>query len=367
MTEAVNAGAEASVNDTALAGADATATVETPSSTPAETLDAELGAVWEKHHPPRDGTGKYAAKNGDAAEDGAAEGDGTDIAESTDHPAEAENGPGDPATDAPNSWSAEEKAIWAKVPPEARAIIARREADMHKAITRAGEDRKAFEPIRETLERNVDLLEYAHKKHGLTPDKVTAKLYDMERFLRTDPQAAIQNIARAYGVDLSGVTGGESATPENAQLAALQGEIHQLKSYLTNQQRQAHEASTADLARTIAEFSKDKPHYQECEDYIASIIPSVRAENPGLPIKEILALAYDAAIYANPKVRTRVLAEKQVSDEAVRAKAEAERVAAAKRAAGPNVKSSPGVKGNPKTMDDTLREQASKHYGRSAA
>jgi hypothetical protein len=119
------------------------APVETPAAEKA-TLEDTLSAVWERHNPPRQADGKFQGKQPAEAAPEAAAPEGQ---ESPDQPAQEVVETASPSIDAPLAWSAEEKALWAKVPPEAQAIVSRREAEAHKAITQMGERIKAHEPV----------------------------------------------------------------------------------------------------------------------------------------------------------------------------------------------------------------------------
>lgn len=382
-------GGAASVNDTgagAASGADTQVDVSTGADAGGKAaevvvnheaaLDDDLMKVWSKNHPDRGEGGQFTGKDTNSAEAGAEDAAAAAAAgktgekENADHPAEEGTGPAkEQATDAPNSWSAEEKAVWAKVPPEARTIIARRETEMHRAITRAGEERKTFEPHRQTLERNADLLEYGAQTHNWKPHEVVSKLFDMERFLRSNPQAAIQSIAKAYKVNLSQGAGDANAEPENVdpKVVALEGEVAQLKSFLTSQQRQAHERNRDGMARTIAEFAKDKPHYTEVEGLIAQLLPGIIEENPGKSPAETLGLAYEQAIYAHPKIRPLVIDDQRKAEQKAREDNDRKRADEARKAGAVNVKGGPGASSSPRSLDDDLGDIARKHYGNAAA
>lgn len=79
------------------------------------------------------------------AEDDEIPDEGEPEAENTDEQDE----PAQPAIDAPVSWNAEDKALFAQLPPEAQAVIARRESERDKAVqskaTEAAEARKQRE------------------------------------------------------------------------------------------------------------------------------------------------------------------------------------------------------------------------------
>lgn len=308
-------------------------------------IDDELQGIWDKRNPPRE-NGRFAPKNPtESATDPAAP--VTDVAVQT---AETTQEQAKPAIDAPISWTAEKKAEWASVPPALQEYISLRDKESHEAITRAGQQIKAFEPIRNVIEQ------YGHtfQKNGLQPHDGIARMMAVNEMLETNPRAAIAEIAKAYGVNLQGETA-QDANPGDARVAELEAELGKIKTHLTAQQRQQYEAESTALAREIADFAKDKPHFESVRKVMAGLMSSGAAET--------MQEAYDKAIYADPTIRQSLQVDAQKAAEDKRKADEAERVAKAKKAAAVNVKSSPGQSNQTKTMDDDLREIARRHYG----
>ena len=328
MTDLVNEAAPAAANDL-------------PASAPAEpgapepTISDTMASVWDKHNPPRSEAGRFVAK--DAAEP-ALEG----VAKTTDQPASAEPEPAQPAIEAPHSWSAEMKAKWAALPPDAQTYIAQRERETHQAITRAGEQIKQFEPIRGVIEQHAETFQ----RNGLAPADGINRMLAVEQFLQRDPRAAIVEIARAYNIDLSG-----ALPPQDQTITALQNEIAQLRGELHGDKRAAQAARDADLARSIEVASKDLPHFEEVRAIVAGLISSgaVPEGEVGIMIKT----AYDMAVHAKPDIRERIHKDQRTQEEA-KAKADAEKRAAdARKAASLNVK--PGT-GNAPAKSMSIRE-----------
>lgn len=317
-------------------------------------LDADLMAVWTRNNPERDDSGRFASKNETPAEE----------AVITDQPAVAEPEPAKPAIEAPNSWSAEMKGKFATLPPDVQTYVAQREGEAHKAISRAGEESKSYEPIRNAVESGRDL----YQQLGMTPEQGINAMFQIERGLRENPAATIQNIARAYGVDLSRLVGG-APRPANGQQAdprvtALEGQLRQLTGHLHAQQQAAEHRRDAELAQTIAEFSKDKSDYwgPELELTVAGLIPTIREANPGKSPAEYLQMAYDQAVYANPVTRAKVQEATRKAEEAKKAEEARKAAEAAKKAGAINVRGTP-ASGKPKTMDQTIEETARRLYG----
>lgn len=236
------------------------------------------------------------------------------------------------------------------MPPALQEYISQRDKESHDAITRAGQQVKAYEPIREVIEQYGDTFQ----RNGLQPHEGIASMMAVHNMLEQNAPAAIKEIAKAYGVNLSGETE-QNANPENARVAELEAKLAKVESHLTAQQRQQLNAENAALAREIADFAKDKPHFESVRKVMAGLMSSGAAET--------MQDAYDKAIYADPTIRQSLQVDAQKANEEKRKAEEAERVKAAKKAAGVNVKSSPGQTNTAKTLDDDLREIARKHYG----
>lgn len=318
------------------------AIIETPAVEPS--LDDDLQGIWSKHNPPRE-NGRFVAKN--PTEQAA---DAPPVTEVADQTAQTPPEQAKPAIEAPVSWTAEKKAEWASLPPTLQDYIAQRDKESHEAISRAGQQIKAFEPIGKVIEQ------FAHvfQKSGLQPHDGIARMMAVNEMLEQNAPAAIREIAKAYGVNLSG-DAEQNATPESQRIAELEARLAKTESHLTAQQRQQVNAENATLAREIADFAKDKPHFESVRKVMAGLMSSGAAET--------MQDAYDKAIHADPTIRQSLQVEAQAAAEAKRKADEAERVAKAKKAAGVNVKSSPGQNNQAKTLDDDLREIARKHYG----
>ncbi len=341
METAADVGASAPASESFVANEPAI--IETTNA-PEPSLDDDLAGIWSKHNPPRE-NGRFAPKN--PTEQAAEAPPVTEVADQT---AETTQEQAQPAIEAPISWSAEQKAKWASVPPDLQSYVAQRDKESHEAITRAGQQIKAFEPIGKVIEQ----FSHVFQKNGLPPHEGIARMMAVNEMLENDAPTAIREIAKAYGVNLSGETE-QNADPASREVAELRAEIARVKSHLTEQQRQKVDADNAVLAREIADFAKDKPHFESVRKVMAGLMSSGAAET--------MQDAYDKAIHADPTIRQSLQVEAQTAAEAKRKADEAERVAKAKKAAGVNVKSSPGHNSTVKTMDDDLREIARKHYG----
>jgi hypothetical protein len=313
----------------------------------APSLEEDLRSIWDKRNPPRE-NGRFAPKNPTEQPAIEAEAPVTEVAVQT---AETTQEQAKPAIDAPISWTAEQKAKFASLPPDTQAYIAQRDKESHEAITRAGQQIKAFEPIGKVIEQ----FSHVFQKNGLQPHDGIARMMAVNEMLEANPRAAIAEIAKAYGVNLQGMNDEQNATPENQRIAELEARLARQESHLTAQMRQKQEAESNALAREIADFAKDKPHFESVRKVMAGLMSSGAAET--------MQDAYDRAIYADPTIRQSLQVEAQKAAEDKRKAEEAERVSKAKKAAGVNVKGSPANAAAARTMEQDLRAIWTKNHG----
>lgn len=339
METAADVGASAPASESLVANE---AETNNAPETAAPSIDEDLRGIWEKNNPPRE-NGRFAPRNPTEQAE-------PPVTENAVQTAETAVEQAKPAIDAPISWAAEQKAKWASVPPELQTYISQRDKESHDAITRAGQQIKAFEPIGKVIEQ----FSHVFQKNGLQPHDGIARMMAVNEMLETDAPTAIREIAKAYGVNLQGETA-QDANPESAAVAELKAELAKVKSHLTAQERQKYEAEQSTLAREIADFAKDKPHFESVRKIMAGLMQSGAAET--------MQEAYERAVYADPTIRQSLQVEAQKAAEEKRKADEAKRVSDAKKAAGVNVKSSPGQASKTRTLDDDLREIARKHYG----
>ena len=338
-----NDGALAPAMDSAMSAPEVTTDLVTTEA-PAVSIDDTLKSVYDKLHPTRAPDGKFASKEPQNA------------AEPAEPPSDqpAEQAPVEtavkPSIDPPNSWSSEQKAKWASIPPEAQEYIARRETEAHQAITRAGQRLKEVEPVTQVLDAYAQ--DFASR--GVSPAQGIAILANAQRQLDANPVQGLIEIAKSYGIDLSQAFQGDGRAQTVApEVNELRSEIAQLKGYLTQQQRAQHDAQMQTLQSEISAFAKDKPYFDEVRPTMAALLQNGQAET--------LDAAYDMAVHALPTTRSRILEDQRKADEAKRAAEQKAKADQAKRATSVNVRSGPAAGASPRTMDETLREIARSH------
>lgn len=110
-------------------------------------------------------------------------------------PQEAEQPPEEPAIEAPKSWSAEDREAWATLTPEAQKIVAAREADRDRTVSKAlSEKDRATKQANEQAAQAAS--EFRAKAEGIVPEalrRVTElEAVDLVALNQRDPHQAQQ-------------------------------------------------------------------------------------------------------------------------------------------------------------------------------
>ncbi len=312
-------------------------------------------------------TGKFTS--------GAKEGD-TENPADKELPTEVKDGkaasPQAAASEPPSSWSKESKALWKDLPPQVQAEVSKREADTARGVqelkARYGELDKALEPL-------LPAIKQAGRTPGQTVERMTQWYMALAHSDKNYARAQLLALAKDFGIDVSDISqpkaGAEAAKPVDAStdskpVAAIPPEFDAKLKEISKkfetleeaERRRNQEKAEADLNA----WMKDKPHFEAVRGHMAQLInadlAAVQAGSKPLGgyVKEGGAIdldaAYQAAIFANPEIRQKVLDEERVKFEAQIAKAAAEKEKARKaevaraRNAGSSLRPSPGPSGN---------------------
>jgi hypothetical protein len=264
--------------------------------------------------------------------------------------------PTEPKAKAPQSWSAADRAHWEKMPPEAQAIVARREEEVHRRITELGQEASFGKRMNEVVTPYLPII----RAEGGTPEGAFRDLLQTAYVLRTaGPEqklALFRQIATQYGVDLSAAA---QAAPEvDPQVQALRQELAQVKGHLVGQEQAQHQQVQVQAQQVIDAFAADPKNefYEQVRPIMGHLLQSGLAES--------MQDAYDKACWASPSVRSTLMQRQQADAEAKRA-AEAKAKADAKRRAGGSVSGSPGSPVTTTTTVDpnlSLRDQIRAAY-----
>lgn len=193
------------------------------------------------------------------------------------------------AIDAPNDWPAEDRALYQKLPAEARELVLGQYKRMQGALTRANQSmaqqRAALQEMNTVMERSK-----------ASPQQVTG-LLQMSADFEQNPRAVIEQLARQKGVQVFF----ERAQPEGeipefktqAEMAKWLDDRNadRLRNQLTSeqqaaQQRQARESRLGELRNQFAEAQK-LPDFEQHSEAVVEMLQRA----PTLSVQEAYRLA----------------------------------------------------------------------------
>ena len=254
----------------------------------------------------------------------------------------------------------EEADAFVKADPKLREAFLRRSEEMHKGI----EQYRETANFGQTMYKAVQPYEATLRSMGTSPEKAVQILFNADHQLRygTSQQKAamFSKLAGDYGIDLNQFTQvDQSQIDPNVKLALQRAEAAEQRSIQSQQYidqlRQQDEQRTAQtLYSEIAKYSADPayPHFEALRNEMAGLLQAGLASD----LKE----AYDKAIYANPVIRTQIIAKQQADSELVRKAEAAKKAAEAKKAAVINIprKGTLNSKAPIGSMDQTIFAEA---------
>lgn len=338
----------------------------------AQALPDDAGAAADKpaRDDNRDDKGRFTAQQKAADEAAAAGKADPAAAQNKPNPDQGQTttaAPGaDPASEPPASWSAAEKAIWPTLPPDARAIIARREADFAAGIAQKAQGSKAYEALESVIGPRRKALAATYG----SAENAVAQLFKLSDFAEEQPAEFAKWFLQQRGLDPRQIfadanpDAGQKQQPGAAQgqppeIAAVLSEVAQLKQDLV---RAVNEPIVRKAQSELAEFEKDPAnvHYTAVKADMAHILQN--SGDDSMTYKQ----AYDAACWANPTIRAQLLESERKAAIEASSKASAEAAAKAKSAAGVRFSSSGAANGarpGPRSIDQSLSEAYDRAQG----
>lgn len=256
----------------------------------------------------------------------------------------AEQGPAPKVINAPSSWSAEDKAEFAKLPTTIQERFARRATESERAISQKMQELGEHERYLSNLAEVAQTLEPYREQldlDGISPAQAINQFFALQKLLDKDPEAGIREIARRYDLDLNSVVapkqGQQQLHPALQQMVERQ---ERLEAELRRRDEDHQQRVMGSYEQQVMEFAeatdeKGNPLHPHLENLIYDMQPIVgqlRAENKSRHPQEILKEAYDRALWSNPKTRESALKSQAMQEEAKRIAKENERAQAAKRA-----------------------------------
>lgn len=218
-----------------------------------------------------------------------------------------------PTEKAPLGWGPARDALWAKVPPDVRAVIAKREQDIQNGMSQAGRIRAVADEYRDIVAPHQDII----ARMGSTPKQALSSVMQTATALIVGTQAqkvaVLAEMIDRYGVDLPELdkalteslnrkkNGGGGAAPQPQPInfravPELQPLFKLQEQYMTAQQQRNQQMEQE--ANTAIQSMQDKPYFNDVKDDIADIMEISAKRGIVLTIQQ----AYDKACQLNPEV-----------------------------------------------------------------
>lgn len=233
---------------------------------------------------------------------------------------------------APSSWTNAAKAEWAKLPPVARAEIAKREQEIHREFTRRDDERNYGREIQKVVQPYEAIIRAA----GSTPQAAIADVLNTAYILRTaDPVTKARTMAQViqqYGVDLK-LAGTAQAQNVDPTIAALQQEVAQLRSERTREVEQQRAQVEQEVLTAVETFGQDPkhPHFRAVSAHMGALMQAGQAKD--------MEEAYEMAVWARPDIRGQLQAAQTAQ---ATAQGQTRQKAQNARAKGVSVRGGPG-------------------------
>lgn len=184
---------------------------------------------------------------------------------------------------------------------------------------------------------------------GVSEGQVINQLFALSDFAEKDPNGFVRYFASQRGLDLEELAFGDDQVDPN--VAAQNQRIAELQARLDGMTQQQQQAAHENTVQEIIQFADEKgadgktllrPYFAELGNAVLPFIEQALKANPNRPRTDILTEAYDAACWANPTVRAKLLADREAAAEAKRVK---DRMEAAQRASKAGVSIPSGAPG----------------------
>lgn len=302
----------------------------------------------------RDENGRFAQKP-DAAPEQAAPGKeqpakpAETVTPAADNAAKASDQKPSNASEAPPvSWAADAKAEWSNLSPALKAAIVKRETEVSNGFRQYSEQTRRFEQMLSPLDSEA-------RRLGMQSEQALNALLAAHHMLNRDPVAGIRQLAQQFGVDLGTMTGPEPGS-RSSPAPMLDPRVDGLAQWVRNQQIREEQT----IEQTVTSFASSHPHFEAVQTEMMAMLPHLKSANPFWAHDKLLQEAYDRAVYANPEVRSAILAEQSRADEEKRRKTAADEASKA-RLAGSPVRGSPVTHRMPEAKG-TLREELEAAY-----
>lgn len=202
----------------------------------------------------------------------------------------------------PDTWSADAKERFKKVPREAQEILLEREKSITGDYTRKtqelAEQRKRYQAIDEAWKP------YAEKfsSRGATPEGLLREYTQLIEALETNPQGTLQFLAQRFG---SNQQAQRTQIPADPAIRQIYQQVNDLASWQKQQLELEERRKLESYDMDVRDFLDEKdastgellrPYFKEVETAVAALLPEIHKANPDSDHFTLLDLAYKEAM-----------------------------------------------------------------------
>lgn len=212
--------------------------------------------------------------------------------------------------DAPQRFDDAAKREWETVPESVRGNIHRMQRELESGIDKYRRSAEEYETIREY----ADLA----RQHGTTVKAALDNYVGMERLLRENPLAGLEQLVsnlglkdgqgnpltfRALAMHVAGQAPDKVSAQQDATIAQLRQQVQMLTQQIGGVQQHFQQQAVQQKHQAAASewdaFARENPRANELQDQIADILQRYPAGD-NITIRERLADAYAIAVARNP-------------------------------------------------------------------
>lgn len=252
----------------------------------------------------------------------------------------------------PMSWSKEQQAVFAALPPDVQRIISDRDKATHDAFLQKTSEIADIKRFSDEVRPIIDRYQPLIAQTGAPAGQVLDELFRIYEFSNRDPAGYLKWAAQSMGVDLSTLNQApdEYVDPGLSELRGQQSQLaQQVQSVASWIQQQTQERQVSEIRAFAdekdAQGNLTHPHIGNVWQKMAQL------QEKGLA--STLQEAYDMAAWSDPSIREQLTRPKQPD----------ETVENAKRVQSMNVKAKgvgPAADTATGSIRDTLRDQMSR-------
>jgi hypothetical protein len=243
----------------------------------------------------------------------------------------------------PSSWKRDYHEVWQTADPRLQEYAYKREEEMRAGIEPLRSKAQFADQMNEAIEPYMNTI----RGQNLDAPSAVKALMEADHNLRYSSQeqkmAHFANLARAYGVDLNGVSSQLQNAPIDQNYYAVKNELNNVRGEIASFKQQQEQAENQSMLNEINIFANKAEYFEEARPTMIQLLQS--------GVAGTLEEAYEKAIRLNDDLFQQTQQRSQ-AEAAAQKSLSANRAAKAAKAAAVSVKSStPGTKTTTKAQD----------------